>query len=158
MWVYRITAHKYAKAPLSGQGAARAGGRWNPKGLPMGYTAGSRSLAILEMLVHLPRDTIPASMAMVPIQIADRDIMDVTDVPNGWDRPRYDAAVQNRGAAWARSGASLALRVPSAIVRAETNVLVNPAHPGFARIRIGPAEDLLLDPRFFGSAARAPAH
>jgi len=39
------------------------------------------------------------------------------------------------------------LRVPSVIVPAESNFLLNPRHPAFERIEIGPPEELRLDPR-----------
>ena len=49
MLLYRISKSKYAK-DLSGEGARRAGGRWNFKGTPVVYTADSTALATLETL------------------------------------------------------------------------------------------------------------
>ena len=51
MLLYRISKSIYAD-DLSGTGAGFYGGRWNPKGFQMVYTAGSTSLAILEFLAH----------------------------------------------------------------------------------------------------------
>ncbi|MCI0493899.1 RES family NAD+ phosphorylase, partial [candidate division KSB1 bacterium] len=39
---------------LTGTGARQYGGRWNHKGTGIIYTSESRSLAILEYLVHVP--------------------------------------------------------------------------------------------------------
>lgn len=37
----------------NGEGARRAGGRWNSKGVRVLYMSENRSLAVLEVLVHL---------------------------------------------------------------------------------------------------------
>lgn len=50
--VWRIVTARFAEEAFSGEGARRYGGRWNRKGIPMVYTAGSQSLALLEMLVQ----------------------------------------------------------------------------------------------------------
>src|SRR5437899_12972278 len=50
--VWRITTSAFARSAFSGEGARPYGGRWNPKGVPMVYTAANQSLAMLEMLVQ----------------------------------------------------------------------------------------------------------
>src|SRR5437764_448299 len=50
---WRIVKAKHAATAFSGDGAKKFGGRWNSPGIPAIYLAGSTSLAILEMLVHL---------------------------------------------------------------------------------------------------------
>jgi RES domain-containing protein len=48
--VYRLHRRDY---PVNeGIGAALYGGRWNERGTEAIYTAGTRSLAVLEVLVH----------------------------------------------------------------------------------------------------------
>lgn len=149
MRVYRITSHQYAHAPLSGQGAAISGARWNSVGTRIGYTAGSPSLAILELLVHLPRDCVPPDQVIATIEVPDADIAVLTDLPQGWDRLPYSTAVQKAGDAWVRSARSLALRVPSAIVPREFNVLVNPLHPRMSAVRVLESGPLVWDGRLF---------
>jgi len=51
------------------------------------------------------------------------------------------------GADWCRRGSSAVLAVPSAVIPSETNYLLNPLHPAFARIAIGAAEDFVTDLR-----------
>ena len=50
--VWRLFTTRYTETAFSGQGARRYGGRWNRKGVPVIYAAGSLSLAMLEMLVQ----------------------------------------------------------------------------------------------------------
>lgn len=50
--VWRLLTARFADTAFTGEGARLYGGRWNRKGVPMVYTAGSQSLATLEMLVQ----------------------------------------------------------------------------------------------------------
>ncbi|MBP7442407.1 MAG: RES family NAD+ phosphorylase, partial [Thauera sp.] len=50
--VWRITTARFAAAAFSDEGARLHGGRWNPKGHGVIYTAESQSLALLEMLAQ----------------------------------------------------------------------------------------------------------
>lgn len=65
MLVWGITRSVHAAHSLSGEGAARAGNRWNSKGVRIAYTSTSPPLVVLEMLVHVTRDCIPAAL-LVP--------------------------------------------------------------------------------------------
>lgn len=53
MLVYRLYKSTYIRDPLSAEGARRAGGRWNPKGIPILYTSATPELALLEIIAHL---------------------------------------------------------------------------------------------------------
>ena len=44
--VWRITSARFAATAFSGEGARLYGGRWNPKGWEVVYTAQSQSLAL----------------------------------------------------------------------------------------------------------------
>jgi len=58
---WRIVAAARAAQAFAGEGARINGGRWNPPGAPVVYTAESAALAALEMLAHLrPLAAIPA--------------------------------------------------------------------------------------------------
>lgn len=52
---WRIISAEYKNDAFSGEGARINGGRWNSKGVSVVYTAGSLSLALIEMLVNLAR-------------------------------------------------------------------------------------------------------
>ena len=51
---WRIVQAHVADRAFTGEGARRYGGRWNSKGFAVIYTSSSISLAILEVLVHIP--------------------------------------------------------------------------------------------------------
>lgn len=53
------------------------------------------------------------------------------------------------GDAWAAAGRTLALAVPSAIVRQEANFVLNAQHEQFARLRIGEPEPFSFDERLW---------
>ncbi len=50
--VWRLCTPRFTRTAFSGEGARLYGDRWNRKGVPMVYAAGSLSLAVLEMLVQ----------------------------------------------------------------------------------------------------------
>lgn len=62
MRVLRLVAAPFAKQAFVGEGARVAGGRWNPKGVPVVYTAASLALAALELLVHTDDDLLPTDL------------------------------------------------------------------------------------------------
>ncbi|MCS4195104.1 RES domain-containing protein [Salinibacter ruber] len=59
----------------------------------------------------------------------------------------YGPAGQQVGDQWGESEASAVLRVPSVVVPAEHNYLINPRHPEFEELEIGAPRPLALDPR-----------
>jgi RES domain-containing protein len=48
-------------------------------------------------------------------------------------------------------GKYVAVSVPSVVVPAERNFLLNPDHPLFSQIKIGPPSAIEIDPRLFSS-------
>ena len=152
MRVYRISKPAYVGTALSGQGSSMSPGRWNSRGVRLAYTAGSSALAMLELLVHLDKEDVPSGLRLLSYDVPDDAILELDPRPAGWDRLPYSAAVRAAGDAWIASAVSLALRVPSAIARHEFNVLINPAHLGFLKLRRLDDEDLALDARLFQSS------
>lgn len=126
--VWRLTTARFARSAFSGEGARLYGGRWNRKGVRLVYTAASQSLAMLEMLVQ--DEPLRARYVMIEALIPSAVTIDrigVDDLPSNW----RDLAVREK----LRAAAVLA--VPSAVIAAETNYLLNPLHPDFRRIKIG---------------------
>ena len=67
--------------------------------------------------------------------------------PKSWRKSPSLATVQQVGDEWVTEGSSAVLRLPSVIVPSEWNSLPNPAHPDFAKITIGPKQQIKFDPR-----------
>jgi RES domain-containing protein len=147
MRAWRLTRAAYASDPLSGRGAAIAGNRWNSPGTLVAYAATSRALAALEMLVHVTRETVPPDMVLVPVDVPDRLVREATGLAGNWADLPYGPNARRLGDRWVAEGRSLALLVPSVVVPAERNVLVNPRHRAFGRVRVGPAEPFTFDRR-----------
>lgn len=152
---WRITQARYvegddaaaARAALGGEGARLYGGRWNSRGVPVAYAAGSRSLALLEILVHLGAPYLLGRYVLIPIMIPARHAEMLTDVPDDWRSHPAPRSTREVGDAWVREARSPVLRVPSVVVPAEWNVVVNPRHPDFDALEIGAPEQLDVDER-----------
>ena len=146
---WRITKRKHAKNAFSGEGARQFGGRWNSAGVAVVYTAGSQSLAALEMLVHLESSELLQNYLLVPVQIEDRLIatLGLEELPKHWRANPPPPKLREIGDALTLSGKSVALRVPSAVVPAEYLYILNPRHPHFSALRIGEPVPFGFDPR-----------
>jgi RES domain-containing protein len=147
---WRIIHPDRAAEPLSGAGAAKWGSRWNSTEVKMVYAASSRALAVLEMLVHVTRETAPIHSLLFPIEIPDELIARIPELPHGWNSHPYGRETQLIGDRWIAEGKSLAMFVPSAIIPAERNILINPNHARFGEIHVGEAEPHAFDRRLFG--------
>lgn len=146
---WRIVKAKHAATAFTGNGAKRFGGRWNSPGVAVVYVAGSTSLAILEMLVHLESQELMKRYVLFEVTFDDALATAVTPaaLPKSWRKSPPPAALQQIGDTWVAQGRSAILRVPSAIVPAECHYMLNPAHPEFAKIAIGPKQPVRFDPR-----------
>ena len=146
--VWRITTAAFARSAFSGEGARLYAGRWNPKGVPMVYTAANQSLAMLEMLVQ--DQPLRARYVMIQARIPSAvkiDRVKVDDLPSDWREIGAREKLQAIGAAWATKRSTAVLAVPSAIVPAESNYLLNPLHPDFKRIKVGKPSTVTTDLR-----------
>ena len=150
MRAWRAVRPAYASEPLSGAGAAKAGSRWNSPGTRLGYASTSRPLAVLETLVHATSGYYPIDAVLVPIDIPDEMVADVPPLPKDWNRLPYGPGARELGNRWVKQNSSLAILVPSAVLPAERNILVNPGHTLFGRIQIGDPEIDAFDRRLFG--------
>jgi len=147
--VWRITSKKFIKTAFNGKGARLYGGRWNTPGTPLIYTAGSKSLAVLEILVHLDSPDLLRKFVLFEVKIDDPLVthLDPASLPKDWRHDPPPAAAQNIGDEWASSARSAVLRVPSAIVTGEFNFQLNPRHPDFSKLKIEPPQSFFIDPR-----------
>lgn len=146
---WRIVKAKHSAAAFSGSGAKQFGGRWNSPGVAAVYVAGSASLAILEMLVHLQSQELMRCYVIFEVTFDEALVtaVDPAALPRNWRKSPPPAVAQQIGDAWFADAASAVLRVPSALVPTECNYLLNPLHPGFAEITIRPKQSVRFDPR-----------
>lgn len=148
MQVYRIAKQKYSK-DLTGTGAKAVGGRWNPKGVAVLYTSTNASLSVLEVLAHLPAAYFPDDMVMATIELPESLVtaIDEKKLPQNWDKTPPPAAIQNFALNWISEEQSLGLMVPSIIVPSERNLLINPLHPDFNKVKLVKVAPFAFDTR-----------
>jgi len=147
--VWRLCKAKWTSTAFDGEGARRVSGRWHVAGTPVVYTASSRSLAVLEMLVNMDPHQASADWVLIPADIPGRGLRHLGEdaLPTDWDSiPALDAT-RSLGTCWVRDTESLALAVPSVVLPKENNVLLNPRHPDFVQVSFGTPEPFTFDPR-----------
>ena len=147
--LWRLCRAELAAKTFTGEGPYLYGGRWSPPGCRLVYCAESRSLAAMEVLVHHVGTEIfrLTRWVAIPADVPEILIEKPARVPEAWRGQSPVAEVQRFGADWTRERRSAVLRVPSAVVLGEFNYLLNPAHFDFRRVKIGPAEAFVFDPR-----------
>lgn len=151
MEVYRLSREKFAST-LSGKGAAIKGARWNSVGVELIYTAGNRSLAMAEVAVHFSLATLPSDYVMISIFIPD-DIsllkLNVADLPEDWNTFPHPSSTQIIGDKFVAENKYCVLQIPSSVTQGDYNLLINPNHPDFKRVKIIATEKFPFDKRIF---------
>ncbi|RYE51405.1 MAG: RES domain-containing protein [Sphingobacteriales bacterium] len=146
MLVFRISLAKYATRLISSGKAAR----WNPNDTEVIYTAGSRSLACLENIVHRNQIGLNNAFRVMTIEIPD-DIhiitVDLKKLPADWIAFHNMPITQKIGEEWIQSGKSAVLKVSSAIIIGEYNYIINPLHKDFKCIKLLKSEPFIFDRR-----------
>ena len=149
---WRIVRAARLRNAFTGEGSRVFGGRWNSRGTPIIYLSEHESLAALELLVH----TMPLSPAdryfSFRVEWDDRltEYFPIKKLPPEWNVEPPSIASMQIGDDWVRSGRSLALALPSLLSTNELNFLLNPHHPDFKKIKIGPPIAYRFDPRLLG--------
>lgn len=146
MNVFRISTEKSA-GNLRGAGFAA---RWNSTGFYICYSAPSRALAYLEMVVHLYIDRLKTTFKLTIIDIPDEleiktVYMDI--LPEYWSDYNSYPICQELGDKWIQNFESCVLKVPSAIIKNEFNYLINHQHQDFKKPKIINLEDFEFDLR-----------
>lgn len=121
------------------------------------YTSETLALAALEYLVHVDPDDAPedlvATSAEIPAAVRIRRILK-HDLPAAWRQYPAPPALAELGSAWIRAAATAVLAVPSTLIPAEWNYLLNPGHPNFAAIRVAPSQPFTFDSRLRSPRSR----
>lgn len=140
---------RYADTAFDGSGARRFGGCWNSPGVAVVYAASTRSLAALEMAVHLDRSMLLSSYVFIRCEFDEGLVTTVAPekLRSDWHRDPPPTALAEIGDAWARTGTTAVLEVPSAIIEQEKIYLLNPEHLDFIAVKVGIPEPFEFDPR-----------
>jgi RES domain-containing protein len=113
----------------------------------------NRSLAVLEILVHLSAglpDRFVLGAADIPDDVAV-EILDEARLPANWSTldPREQELTRRMGDEWHTQQRSAVLSVPSVIL-GERNYVLNPVHPDFHRIAFADPTPFSFDRRLIG--------
>gem|GEM_PF-89207 len=150
LWLKQPNRALGNKTPINLLGSRLYGGRWNRKGIGIIYTSETRALATLEYLVHLPLSLMPDDISISSIEIPDniisREIL-ISDLPINWRSWPAPTELAELGTRWVLSNETLLLRVPSAVVQHEFNILINPSHPDMKQVTILNIEEYRFDRR-----------
>jgi RES domain-containing protein len=112
------------------------------------YASATKSLALLEILVHLDVGRPLPELVAFTFDVDDKLITPLaTRLPRDWQTAQGLLITQHLGDAWLGAGDNLALAVPSTIVPEERNYVLNPAHQAFAALKFGRGQPFTLDPR-----------
>jgi RES domain-containing protein len=150
--VWRITSARHAGSAFDGEGARLYGGRWNHPGTAVVYCSATLSLAALEYFVHLEPDLAPPKLVAVAADLPaglEVETLEIEALPPDWRAYPAPERLKDLGTGWIRSGRTAVMLVPSSVIPHEMNVLLNPAHPDFSRIRPRPALSFSFDPRMW---------
>lgn len=150
MELFRIAQENYAE-DLSGNGARLFGGRWNSEGYYALYTSTTRSLALLETLAHTPAKLLQSKVyLLLTLQLPDTTTtirLDSKKLPEGWDATEIGQFTQKTGNDFLQAKKAMLLQVPSVLIPEEINVVINPLHPGFKKIKIIHRRRIVFDKR-----------
>lgn len=150
---WRIVKKKYAASAFDGEGARQNGGRWTRVGRSVIYTAGSISLATLEILIHIgfKNASLLDSYSLFRVDVPEDLVLEINtgSLPKWWSESPARNELCLVGDSWLDERKKPALRVPSAVVPYENNYLLNPNHPDFARISVGPERAYVMDSRLY---------
>ena len=102
--------------------------------------------------MHLDEEEAPGTLVAVPADMPeDVSITRVkpSELASNWRTTPPPEGLAAIGTRWIQARHTLVLAVPSAIIPRELNYLLNPLHPQFKRVRIGPPEPFFFDPRLW---------
>lgn len=146
---WRIVKARHAARAFAGDGARLYGGRWNSPGVAVVYLASTRSLAALEVLVHVDRSQLLAAFVLISCSFEERLVRRLArrELPRRWRQLPSPSRLAALGDRWVREAQSAVLAVPSAIIEGETNFLLNPGHPDSRHLTIGKPQRFDFDER-----------
>lgn len=117
----------------------------------MVYASTSLALAAMELFVHLEPNLLPDDLVAIAAALPEGEPalrLEPDTLPPEWWTDNFEP-LRLIGDRWVNEKTSLATAVPSAAVRMDWNVLVNPSHPAIGKLSIEPPQPFHFDPRMF---------
>ena len=115
------------------------------------YASTSLALAAVETFVNLEPNLRPPDLVFIEGEIphaVEIGRLDPKTLPEGWHET-LDESLRRFGDDWIRNGETVALLVPSAAIRGEWNVLMNPLRRDFSTIQLREPAPFEFDVRMF---------
>jgi RES domain-containing protein len=147
--LYRIGDPRGEWPVFSGEGSRKFPGRWNDGGQNMIYLSEHLATSMLEKIIRL--HSLPPNQHYVEIAVpagCSYEEVNPDTLPGWFAEDQVEA--RRYGAKWFDECRSLLLYVPSVVTRVEKNVLVNPHHDHFDKIKPGREVPVYWDKRLFG--------
>lgn len=146
MLVYRIVHKKYADTLF----ASGLEGRWNSEGKKVLYTSESVSLAYLENMAQRRGFGFNMDFRIMVIELPSQlpfQEVKLSDLPKDWRSFRNYEDCQQIGNDWFDSAEFLYIKVPSAVVMENCNIVINTLHPDYTRVKLLDVLDFYPDSR-----------
>ena len=119
---------------------------------------------MVEFLVHVSWMQAPSDLGIATLELTNEiqpESLSAVDLPEDWRLYPAPRKLADLGTEWVHSKRSLLLRVPSAVVEQEHNILINPGHSDIVRVTILEVKDLEFDRRLLkgiDEALRGESH
>jgi RES domain-containing protein len=144
--LWRISDHP----ELDGAGGLVVPGRWHTQGWRVVNCSPNPATSLVEVLVHIEVDSgdLPDTLQYLEIEAAGGvsiENVEMDALGRNW-RTNLEAT-RRAGDEWLRSGRTALFRVPSAIIPATWNFLLNLRHPESARVRVVRVHSHAINPR-----------
>lgn len=149
---WRIVKAKHKKNAFNGAGCQFVSGRWHDLMVPMVYCSDSQALAALETFVHLQEEAKHIKYVFFEIQIPKiviQNIESITTLPKLWRMQPPSNNAKRIGSDWVSSNRCAVLSVPSSILPASRNYLLNPNHSDINKLIINKPEPFSFDSRLW---------
>jgi RES domain-containing protein len=114
------------------------------------YCAPNPATALLEVLVHIELDAgeLPDPLQYIEIEAPETISTKTVDIDSlGGNWHGHETATRRAGDEWLHSGHTALFRVPSVVVSATWNTLINPQHPESAQVTVIQIYRHSIDPR-----------
>lgn len=125
-------------------------GRWNLEGRKVLYTAESIALAYLETMYYRRGLGYDKDFKIMVIEVPNNASIlqiEASNLPEDWRDFRNYSACQELGEDWFSKGEDLILKVPSAVVVNNYNLVLNTLHPDYQKVKLIDTLDFKPDAR-----------